>query len=240
MRKAVHVAGTWFPIWLLVAMTVLYAGVVAVHAAHLASQRGTARLWSGAHLLMAVGMLVMVLPLDRMLLGGTAVVLVYVAAALGCLVVGLRTRRGPGGSQLWFVAVVDLAAMAYMFAPGSVRSLAVGVILTVALAVEAAYWASGYFAEVADRDGLACVPAAAVQDVPPAGSGGSAPMATAPVEARTGTLVASSAGFLTRPWVLRASMVLMALGMAYMLAAMSLPAAASSGGGGHVHGMAGR
>lgn len=231
--------GPWFPLWLLTVMTMLYAGLVAVHVAHLVAQRGVALLWTGSHLSMAVGMLVMVLPLDRMLLGGTAVVLVYVAAALGCLVVGVRTRRGTGGSQLWFVAVVDLAAMAYMFAPGSVRSLAVGLVLTVALAVESAYWASGYFAEIAERDGLACTPDAGVRaGPPPAGPDGSAPVATTPVEAPPGARVALSTGFLTRPWVLRASMALMALGMAYMLAAMSLPAAASSGGGGHVHGMA--
>jgi len=112
----------WFPSWLLLVMSLAYAGVAATHLVHAAARRGLARLWTSAHVLMSAGMLAMVLPVDRMVVSGTPVVLAFGAGAAGCLVVAVGAVRGRGGAELWFVAAVDLGAMAYMFAEPSAQT----------------------------------------------------------------------------------------------------------------------
>jgi Domain of unknown function (DUF5134) len=219
----------WFPSWLLLVMSLAYAGIAAAHIVHTAARHGPARLWTAAHVLMATGMLVMVLPTDRMVVSGTPVVLAFVVAAVGCLVVAVRAVRGRRGADLWFVAAVDLGAMAYMFAEPSVQSLVVSLLLAVVVAVEAAYWASGHLLEIAERDGLAGGPAAGTPDDV------AVPVRAAAVDVAALVLAPTRSAHLVS---LRVSMTLSALGMAYMLAAMALAAPAVAGGG-HVHGMPG-
>lgn len=134
---------------------VLFVLVAIVHVAHLAVMSGRHCLWHAVHVLMAVGMVVMFWPGGVLLVPAAVVVTVYSLAA-GTLAVGLvvarlrRARLGP----LWLANVVDLTAMAYMFAMPTTRLAWLSVLGAVWFAVQMLGWASGRLGRVLERGGL--------------------------------------------------------------------------------------
>lgn len=189
------------PPWLRVVFSAVFVVVLAVHVLHVRDGARRARVWHGAHVLMALGMLDMFLPTGGMLVGGFPAEVVFAVAAaavLAFLVVDF-VRSGRVG-VLWLVVAVDMAAMVYMFAmmDGSVPWLTWTLVAWFVL--QAIGWATGRLANTVDSGGLGGGPA-----------GVTAARATA-VPDRTGAHTLS----------IRLTLLAMNVGMAYMFVAMAL------------------
>lgn len=185
------------PVWLRVLATAAFAAVLVIHLRHLLHGGPRARMWHGAHVLMALGMIDMFLPTHGMLVGGFAAEAVFAVAAVavaGLLVADLA-RTGRVGA-LWLVAAVDLAAMAYMFAAmdGGVPWLTW--LLVAWFVLQGIGWATGRLADTLDSGGL----------------GGTA-------EARVDGWSESTAA---HGLSIRLTLLIMNVGMAYMFVALSL------------------
>ncbi len=213
----------WLPSWLGLTWTAVFAIVLTVHLWHVVVMTGQHRLWHGVHVLMAVGMIVMFAPTDRMIVSGGfgAVVFGTAAAGLAGALLGERVARGAGVGRLWLVSLVDLAAMSYMFAMMSIRLVWLTLPLVAWFALQATGWASGRLCTVlADRglDGPSLVSAPALTAVgatatstPPGVVGTRFQLLPDPGEAHHGAVHSSA---------IRVTLSLMAVGMAYMLIAM--------------------
>lgn len=236
----------WIPTPAAVLATAVFVVIGAVHIWHLVVMGVRHRVWHGVHVLMAVGMVVMFWPTGRAMLVPPAVGVWVFAVAAVLLAVGLVAAyaRAAGVGVLWLVSMVDLAAMAYMFAMMSTPVGWLSVLAAVWFAGQALGWAAGWLGLVLEHRGLG-------EAVPPThdtlGSPGPGPTATGPsstpvlrpgVAAVSMTATATSStpppkaaaapggGRVvdggTRDWSVRVSLALMSLGMAYMLLAMQL------------------
>lgn len=207
---------TVIPTWVGALWTAVFVAVFAVHLRHLAARTGRARLWHGAHVLMALGMVDMFLPAQHMG-GGRVGVLVFASAAAGvvALVVADAARRKPL-TLLWPVTTIDLTAMVYMFAMTSTRSRLLTGVLVAWLIVEALSWGTGLLATLVRHGGLGLSRQRAERVPAMANAAAPEPLAAAP--ART------TGEDLLRGWAIRASLTVMSIGMAYMLIAMQLGA----------------
>lgn len=109
----VHLLPSWVRwIWL-----GIFAFILVPHATHPLRTRGVARLWHSLHLLMAVGMTYMFLPLESDAVLRRAWELVFVGVTVfvgGCAVWKLFTRTRI--DLPWVTLTVDLGIMAYMLA----------------------------------------------------------------------------------------------------------------------------
>lgn len=215
-------SNSWLPRWLDVVCTVIFLVILVAHAVHALGVRGRSRPWHGVHVLMALGMLDMFWPADEMPVPATPGKVTFAVAAVGALGATAWFSRGERGmSWPWLIAAVDLGAMAYMFEMMESKNAVVTVLLAAWFLVEAAGWASGRLSTVAEREALSL---AAEHDgvVSDAGRGPDVAADRSPVT----VLAVRRHGTYTRS--VRLSLVVMALGMAYMLLAMQYGTAAMS------------
>lgn len=135
---------TWLPLWLALAWAAVFMAIAGVHVWHVLAPAGLHRLWHLVHVLMAAGMVLMLVPAAMaaipVVYGGLTFALAAVLIAV--LLVRERSYRRPVG-VLWLAAVVDLAAMAYMFAMMSYRLLGLTVVLIAWFVLQAVSWAGG-------------------------------------------------------------------------------------------------
>lgn len=234
---------SWWPTWLSVTCSATFAVTLVVHVTHVATMSGWSRLWHGAHVLAAVGMLDMTWPGDHVSVAPGVWVNVFCVGALGLLFLALlpahrrRTRRFP-----WLTAAFDLGAMAYMFAIPSAGGVWVTMALAACLWVESAAWAAGVLRGPDDREGAqpsagGSVDRAHGRDAGRSG-GARSPRTDAPIALATSPASSlGSAHRLMSRWSMRISLAAMGAGMAYMLLAMQygMPDMGPGATGGHHH-----
>lgn len=185
------------PNWLRLIWVVAFAGIAAVHIGHARAMEGQRRCWHAIHVLMALGMIEMFLPLGKKGVPGSAWEVALGAAAAGVVVWMVEGSQPVSG--LWAVSVVDLVAMVYMFALSSAASAALSYALAGYFVLESVAWAIPVLGDTGRWQGTLALPS----------SGATAPVVAAPV-----TLSGrASLG-------LRASLAVMAMGMAYMFVAV--------------------
>ncbi len=196
-----HGATNILPSWLSVIWTLIFLTVLVVHVRHVTETRGERQIWHCGHVLMAVGMLFMFAPpsLDHFGIPSGFWQLLFASAA-GALVLWMlvEVTNGAAVNRLWLAIAFDLAAMAYMWSPNGFVPV-ITWILVAYFAVQALLWASDRYREL---DGQ--------------GVGGNLFVGL------DGTVTASSITTLVCERDLRVSMSAMAVGMAYMFAAMQI------------------
>jgi hypothetical protein len=196
-----HGATNILPAWLSVIWTLIFLTIVVVHAWHVSETHGERKLWHSAHVLMAIGMLFMFAPpsLDHFGVPNAFWQLLFASAAGGLVMWMLvELTNGVGVNRLWVAITFDLAAMAYMWSPNGFVPV-VTWILVGYFATQAFLWASDRYRELDGHD-----------------VGGHLLLTG------DGTITASAVTSLVCERDLRLSMGAMALGMAYMFAAMQL------------------
>jgi Domain of unknown function (DUF5134) len=196
-----HGATNILPNWLAVIWTLLFIGVLVMHARHVAETTDGRRWWHSGHVLMALGMIFMFAPssLDHfniptgfwqlLFANATGVVLAWILA---------QAVSGRPVNMLWVVLAIDLGAMAYMFSPTGFLAPIMW-LLVVYFAAQALLWVTNSYRKLDSHTII----------------GGSAINAD-------GTLTASAVQPLICKRDLRGSMFVMTLGMAYMFASMQL------------------
>ena len=196
----------------------LFAVVALVHLGHAVVMGGRHRAWHAGHVLMAVAMTVMCLPVVTPMTTtplGTAVLAVAAAGLAAGLVVA--RLRGAHVGPLWAVSVVDLAATAAMIDMSSPVPVWVGVLGTGWFALQAVGWATGRLGRVLEHRGLGDPVPPTHAARPPAAPGGPAPAGVlAPV--RVGRVVDGGRYDVS----IRATLTVMAVGMAAMFLAAAL------------------
>lgn len=190
------------PAWLAVIWTLVFIAILVTHARHALESGGQRRFWHSGHVLMAAGMAFMFAPasIDHFDLPTGFWQLVFANGSLAVLAWVLS--RGAARSAinvLWLVIALDLAAMVYMWSPGSLQAPITWLLVAYFLA-QGLLWGS-------DR-------MRSVDHLTVWGSGASVTPG--------GAIVMTAAEPLVCFRDLRASMLTMTVGMAYMLAAMQL------------------
>ena len=213
---------TWLPTWLRIVALAGYALVILVHLRHLRGSTSRCQAWHAGHLLMAFGMIVMFLPTTSMIVPAPVGEALFVgaAAAVGA-VAAVEFARHRRTAAIWAVAVIDLAAMAYMFAGASLDPLTW--LLVGWFVLQSLCWAAGSFEQAPRRadDGPRTAVAPGV---------GARTDRLGEIGDRPGGAVATAERSIAGPALqpatfspgIRASLAVMALGMAYMLLAMRL------------------
>jgi len=199
--SAQHGATNILPNWLAVIWMLVFVVILVVHTRHVMQTHGERRYWHSGHVLMALGMAFMYAPgsLDHFNIPAGFWPLLFANAA-GAVVAWMLAKLlyGQPVNGFWAVLAFDLAAMAYMFSPSGYVA-PITWLLVAYFAVEAVMWASNSYRRLDDRlviRGIGANP--------------------------DGTLSATVAQPLVCERDLRPSMSMMALGMAYMFAAMQL------------------
>ncbi len=104
------------PLWLQVAWVLALAAVTAGHFLTLGFARAQARVWSGAHALMGLGMIYMFLPWAEPPIPARPLIVVFaLAAAAGLVALAGDWNAGRPVRVMWALVTLDMAAMAYMF-----------------------------------------------------------------------------------------------------------------------------
>lgn len=130
----------WMPMWLHVVASGVLVVVAVLHVRHAVRAPIKTQLWHAGHVLMALGMLAMFLPLHTMLIpAGLGIGLFGAAAVLALAVFGDDLVRGSRVSWSWLLAAVDFAAMVLMFAQPNVHWLVA--VLVGWFVLQAAGWA---------------------------------------------------------------------------------------------------
>jgi Domain of unknown function (DUF5134) len=195
------------PEWLGIAGVAMFLLIAASHLLHLVTSSGERRWWHVSHVSMAIGMAFMYLPapLDPVTISVQFWQFLFSAMAV---LVGLRVVAGLAGrapdNPLWALTAIELGTMVYMWSSGSLLA-AVSWALVAYLAVEASLWAVNAYRAI---DGDA--PLFRWSALTPATDGGTVLVMGGATQSLIGGLDIS------------VSMTAMALGMAYMLAAMQL------------------
>jgi hypothetical protein len=198
---SIATAANILPTWLAVLWTLVMIGVFAVHFRHARESSGQRRVWHSGHVLMALGMAFMFAPasIDPVHIAGRVWQLAFAAAAvliLAGILAALVSRWSV--NALWPLAAIDMAVMAYMWSTAT-RATALTWLLAACFTGASALWLGDRMRSV-DRRFI--VGAYAITP--------------------EGALGVAAAEPLICDRKLRVSMAAMALGMAYMLAAMAL------------------
>jgi Domain of unknown function (DUF5134) len=202
-----HAALNLRPEWIGIVGVVLLLLVAGSHARHLVMTSGERRPWHLCHVLMAIGMAFMYVPatLDPHGVPPLFWQSLFAAAAIAAGVRGLAGLTGHASSNpLWLLTGIDLGAMVYMWSTGSLVP-ALTWMLVAYLVVEAALWAVNAYRVIDGGPPLISWGALA-----PATGGGVVFVSESATSSLIGDLDIS------------VSMTTMALGMAYMFAAMQL------------------
>lgn len=207
------------PFWLRVVWVIALAAVALVHLWHVWSMSGQPRWWHGGHALMAVAMMGMYLG-DRLTYSSLylagAVLFGVVAVLTAAAAVVLRTREGVL-NPLWVASAVEMAAMAYMLLPTTVRLSGLTLVLVVYLAGQTLAWILGLWGQVRVLQPVSAVPPPALApSLAPAGAGSAPPTVAASTTSppRVVGLPVDCAP------AIRISLAVMVAAMAYMLAIM--------------------
>ncbi len=196
-----HGATNILPAWLAVIWSLVFLAIVVVHGRHVWETHGERRIWHSGHVLMAIGMLFMFAPpsLDHFGIPGEFWRLLF-ANATGALVIWMLVSltTGVAFNRLWLALAFDLAAMTYMWSPNGLVPV-ITWILVGYFTIQAVLWATDRYRELDGR-----------------------PVGGRLFVGGDGTLTATAVSSLVCERDLRVSMGLMALGMAYMFAAMQL------------------
>jgi len=202
------------PVWIAVAWTAAFMLIAASHLRHMTQTSGQQRPWHACHVLMAVGMAFMYAParLDPVVVPSSFWKLVFAGAGL---IAALWALAGNGrvSTLIWLLSSVDLGAMLYMWS-GSPRhpgTAPLTWLLTAYLLVASMMWALDLYRRF---DGSTPIVSWRVL----ASESGVALAAGAERTAGVGT------GSLLGELDISASMIVMAIGMAYMLVATQLMA----------------
>ncbi len=195
------------PEWLGIVGVVIFILIAGSHLRHLAMASGERRWWHVCHVLMAIGMAFMYLP-EGIYSPGIPAELWQLLFATVALAAGLRVLAGVAGrvagNPLWLLTAIELGAMVYMWSSGPLLPV-LSWVLVAYLVVEGALWGANAYRAVDGERPLIGWTAL----VPTTGSG-SILVSGVATESLIGGLDIS------------VSMAAMALGMAYMLAAMQL------------------
>jgi Domain of unknown function (DUF5134) len=216
---------SWLPSWLGLTLATVFGVILIVHLYHAIALTRRERLWHCVHVLMATGMIVMFAPTGRMAAWNVvgAVVFAVAVLTLGGLLVRERAHSRHLGA-LWLVAAVDLAAMGYMFAMMDFRLLWLTVALAGWFVVQATGWTSGRLYTTLAHGGLGGaqpdrpVGTTAVRTL--AGSAAKQPQPASRHQLHRGS---------SHQTVIRATLAVMSMGMAYMLIAMQFGTALMPG-----------
>jgi hypothetical protein len=216
---------SWLPPWLGLALVTVFGIILIVHLYHVIVLAGRERLWHGVHVLMATGMIVMFAPTGRMVLGTVVSGSVFAAAAV-TLAGRLVWERGRGHhiGMLWLVATVDLAAMGYMFAMMDLRLLWLTIVLAGWFVGQATGWTTGRLYATLALGGLGGPP----PDRPVSAATARTPTGCAGKQPHRGSHHHLDRGS-SHPTVIRATLAVMSMGMAYMLIAMQFGTAPMTG-----------
>ena len=204
--SASHGATNILPDWLAVIWTLLFLVILVIHARHVQETHGERRVWHSGHVLMALGMTFMFAPgsLDHFDIPQGFWPILFANAAGLIVAWGLaQTLAGHAVNGLWAVLAFDLAAMAYMWSPSGYVA-PITWLLVAYFALQALLWGTNRYRHLDERIVIRGVNVAVA-------AGGAA-----------GAVSRSAVDPLVCERDLRASMGLMALGMAYMFAAMQL------------------
>ncbi|HUA10537.1 MAG TPA: DUF5134 domain-containing protein [Solirubrobacteraceae bacterium] len=191
------------PNWLAVIWTLAFIVIVVIHARHVMETDGQRRLWHSGHVLMAAGMIFMFAPatLNHIAIPSGFWPLLFANAALIIIAGALAMMvSGRAINMLWGIMAIDMGAMAYMWSPSGFVA-PITWLLVAYFVVGAALWATNRMRGL-DRHRLF--------GGVTFGADGTAAVGATAVEP------------LVCEHDLRGSMAVMALGMAYMLAAMQL------------------
>lgn len=206
------------PDWLGVTLGVVSLLIVVPHIRHMAVTTGQHRWWHVGHTVMAAGMGQMyLLGMGNELVNGIGLA-VFALITVAMLATTVRCWVSEGKmNPLWIATAVDMAAMAYMYAPAGMRPTVVTWLFIAYLVGHAITWATGAWGKMP-----VFAVESAVMHVEPAVAHSSA----------SGTAIVSGDGTATmvpRPSLglsgrkdlgVRVTLTVMALLMAYMLAAM--------------------
>lgn len=212
----------WLPTWLRAVATTAFVVVLIVHLVHIAGHTRRGRAWHSIHVLMALGMIDMFLPTTGMIVSAVVGEVVFAVAALtiGGFVVSELVRRGRVG-WLWPIAGVDLAAMVYMFAMPAMRLGWLTGLLVTWFALQALGWATGGLSTVADT-GLGeptTAPASESPQIATAASAARRGPVTRMISLKRTTAATTHLGS-AHSLSVRATLIVMNVGMAYMFLAM--------------------
>lgn len=137
-----HHDNPWMPMWLHVIASGAFVVVAVLHVRHAVRAPIRVQLWHAGHVLMALGMLTMFLPLQAVPVPAWLGVGLFVVAAAGALgVLGDELVRRRRVAWSWLITAVDFGAMALMFAEPAAHWLAA--VLVGWFALQAAGWAFG-------------------------------------------------------------------------------------------------
>lgn len=204
--SAAHGATNILPEWLALIWTLLFVVILVIHLRHVLETHGERRIWHSSHVLMALGMVFMFAPssIDHFNVPAAFWQLAFANAATAALAwVLVQVLNGRAVNLLWLVIATDLAAMVYMWAPSGFVA-PISWLLVAYFALQALAWAADHFRRL-ERDHQ--IPGIARFSIDSSGSAAVSAAAAEPLVCEAD---------------LRPSMAVMALGMAYMFAAMQL------------------
>jgi hypothetical protein len=202
-----HGATNILPTWLALIWSAVFAVIFVIHLRHVLDTHAQRRLWHSSHVLMAVGMFFMFAPssIDHFNIPATFWQLAFANAAGAALAwVIVQVLSGRAVNILWLVIATDLAAMVYMWAPNGFVA-PITWLLVAYFALQAGLWATNAFRSLDREHQIPGISRIAIN------ADGSVAIAGGAVAER-----------LVCERDLRPTMALMALGMAYMFAAMQL------------------
>jgi hypothetical protein len=216
---------SWLPPWLGLTLATLFVVILIVHLYHVLVLTGRERLWHGVHVLMATGMIIMFAPTGRLIVWNVTAVAVFAAAAV--TVAGLLVRQRALGHHLgtlWLIATLDLAAMVYMFAMTDLRLLWLTVALAGWFIIQATGWTTARLYTTLAHGGLGDPPPNRPTTTTPA----STPTESTANQPHPGSPHQLHHGNAHRN-LIRATLAMMSIGMAYMLIAMQFGTASMPG-----------
>jgi Domain of unknown function (DUF5134) len=199
------------PPWMGVAWTVVFLAIGASHLRHMAQTTGQRRSWHSCHVLMAVGMAFMYAPaqIDPLAVPSAFWKLVFAAAGIIAAVWAI-SGVGRVSTLIWLLTSIDMAAMLYMWSgPRRADTAPLTWLLTAYLLAEAVMWALDLHRRL---DGATPIVSWRLL-----ASESGATVSAASIATET-----AASGSLLGELNISASMIAMALGMAYMLIAMQL------------------
>jgi len=201
------------PLWMGVVWTAVFLVIAASHLRHMVQTTGQQRPWHSCHVLMAVGMAFMYAPgqIDPLAVPSAFWKLVFAAAGVIAAVWAIG-GVGRVSTLVWLLTSIDMAAMLYMWS-GPRRADTAGVtwLLTGYLLAAAVMWALDLYRRL---DGA--TPIVSWQLL--------ATESGATLSATSFSTESAASGSLLGELDISASMIAIALGMAYMLVAMQLMA----------------